>query len=77
METHTAKDHEPAPTGAVGHKGKNHRWGMIACCIPMIVIAIILVATGVVGAGFILIAIGCTLAMALMMGGMDHGGNAK
>ena len=43
---------------------------MIACCIPMLVIAIVLVATGVVGVGFIAVAIACTAMMALMMRGM-------
>ena len=35
--------------------GGGHGWMMVACCIPMIVIAVVLVATGVAGAGFILI----------------------
>jgi len=50
---------------------------MIACCIPMLVIVGILVATGVAGSGFIIYAVLCTAMMALMMGGMgghDHGG---
>jgi hypothetical protein len=46
---------------------------MIACCIPMLAIAGILVATGVLSAGFLLLAVGCTAMMALMMRGMDHG----
>ena len=54
-----------------GHGG--HGWMMIACCIPMIVIAIALVATGVVSAGFLLVAIACTAMTAFMMRGMDHG----
>jgi len=40
---------------------------MIACCIPMLVIAIALVATGVVNPGFLFTAIACTVMMALMM----------
>ena len=56
---------------AAGHGG--HSWMMIACCIPMIVIAIALVATGVLGAGFLLVAAGCTAMMYLMMRAMDHG----
>ena len=40
---------------------------MIACCIPMLILAIGLVATGVVNAGFLFFAIGCTVMMALMM----------
>jgi hypothetical protein len=45
---------------------------MIACCIPMLAIAVVLVAAGVVSAGFLLVAIGCTALMALMMRGMSH-----
>ena len=58
-----------------GHAG--HKWMMLACCVPMLVIAVALVASGTAGAGAIVIALGCTLMMALMMGGMGghgHGG---
>jgi hypothetical protein len=61
---------------ARGHGHGGHGWMMIACCIPMLVIAVILVATGVVSAGFLVIAIGCTVMMAMMMRGMSHGGGA-
>jgi len=54
--------------GPGGHRG--HGWMMIACCIPMLVIAVVLVATGVLSAGFLLVAVGCTAMMALMMRGM-------
>ena len=47
--------------------GRGSRWMMIACCIPMLVIAIVLVATGVAGVGFIFVAIMCTAMMAMMM----------
>ncbi len=53
--------------------GRGHTWMMIACCVPMIVIAVILVATGTVGTGFILVALACVAMMALMMRGMDRG----
>ena len=60
-----------------GHRG-SHRWMMIACCIPMIVLAVALVASGTANAGALIVALVCTLAMALMMGGMggssDHHG---
>jgi hypothetical protein len=47
---------------------------MIACCIPMLVIAGVLVATGSASPGFLIAAMGCTLMMAMMMRGMGHGG---
>lgn len=60
-----------ARTGQRGHAGHS-RWAMIACCVPMLVIAGVLVAQGA-GTGFLLVAIGCTVMMALMMVGMgDH-----
>lgn len=55
-------------------RGGHSRWMMIACCVPMLAIAIALVATGVVGAGLIVIAVACTVLMAAMMAGMSHGG---
>ncbi len=62
----------PGPGGSHGHGG--HGWMMIACCIPMLVIAGVLVATGAASPGFLVVAVGCTLMMALMMRGMGHGG---
>lgn len=55
-----------------GHGG--HGWMMIACCIPMLVIAVLLVATGAASIGFLGVAVACTATMALMMRGMDTGG---
>ncbi|MHB1433007.1 MAG: hypothetical protein ACYCVZ_12925 [Streptosporangiaceae bacterium] len=65
----------PDPGQPGSHGG--HGWMMIACCIPMLVIAVILVATGVASPAFLVIALGCTLMMALMMRGMGHGGGDK
>ena len=48
---------------------------MMACCVPMLVIAVALFASGAVGIGSIGFAVACTAMMALMMGGMNHGGN--
>ena len=56
-----------------GHSGHGH-WLMMACCVPMLAIAVALVASGVVGAGFIVAAVGCTLMMGAMMVGMSRGG---
>lgn len=53
--------------------GGHGRWMMIACCVPMLAIAVALVASGVVGAGFLIVAVMCTVMMALMMVGMSGG----
>jgi Flp pilus assembly protein TadB len=58
--------------GHAGHGG--HGWMMIICCIPMLVIAAVLVATGVLSIGFLVFALICTAMMAVMMRGMNHGG---
>ena len=63
---------QSAPESGGPAKG-GHGWMMIACCIPMLVIAVALVATGVVSPGFLVIAIGCTVMMAMMMRGMSGG----
>jgi hypothetical protein len=63
---------DPGQGGNHGHG--SHGWMMIACCIPMLAIAGILVATGAASPGFLVAAVACTLMMALMMRGMGHGG---
>lgn len=60
-----------AKTGRHG----GHSWMMITCCIPMLLIAVALVAIGAASPGFLLVALACTAMMALMMWGMDHGAN--
>lgn len=60
--------------GKAPHR-RGHGLMMIACCIPMLVIAGILVATGVASPAFLVVAVGCTLMMALMMRGMGHDGD--
>ena len=72
-------DHGPDhPSGqqGLGHGGHaGHGWMMMICCVPMLVIAIALVASGTAGVGTVVVALGCTLMMALMMRGMGgHGG---
>ena len=54
-----------------GHTG--HGWMMIACCIPVLVLALTLVATGVVGAGLLFGVIMCVVMMAMMMRMMSGG----
>ena len=68
-------DHDSANQKS-GHGGHSH-WLMIACCIPMLVIAIALVATGVAGFGVVAAAIACTAMMAWMMKGMSRGAGGK
>ena len=55
--------------------GHSH-WLMIACCVPMLVIAVALAATGVASPTFVIGAVVCTVMMALMMGGM-HGSGGR
>ena len=69
-ERHTDEHHaDRHQTGA----HRSHNWMMIACCIPMLVIALALVATGVLSGGFLLFVVACTAMMFLMMRGMSHG----
>lgn len=65
--------HQEHPHEDEGHGG--HRWMMIACCIPMLVIVGALVATGVAGTGAIAFAVICFGMMALMMFTMPGGHN--
>ena len=46
-------------------------------CIPMLLIPVVLMVSGVANAGFIVIALACTAMMALMMTGMGHGDGNK
>ncbi|MHB1773114.1 MAG: hypothetical protein ACYCST_15500 [Acidimicrobiales bacterium] len=68
---HDARAHQGHQMGHDGHRG--HHWMMMACCVPMVIIVLALVATGTVSVGFILFAVLCVGMMALMMRGMDHG----
>ena len=58
-----ANAEQPHQTG--GHGG--HGLMMLVCCIPMILLAVGLVATGVAGSGAIVGALLCTAMMAVMM----------
>ena len=68
-----AKQDPPARPDEARKSGHGH-WAMIACCIPMLVIAVVLVATGVAGPGFIFVAVMCTAMMAMMMRGISGAG---
>ena len=69
----TSDSSKPAPQAEhAPHRGPGaHGWMMIACCIPMLVIAVALVATGVASASFLVAAVACTAMMAFMMRGMS------
>ena len=69
-------DNQPSHDAHGGMTHAGHGWMMIACCIPMLVIAVTLVATRVVGVGLIFGAIMCTVMMAMMMA-MMTGGSRK
>ncbi len=83
MTQHGGETQPPSPTEHPSHSlddvhgkghGKGRGWMMIACCIPMLVIAVALVAAGVVSTSFLVFAVACTAMMALMMRGMGgHG----
>lgn len=55
------------------HSGQGHRWLMIACCIPMVVVVAVLLATGAAGSGALVFAAICLGMMALMMFAMPGG----
>ena len=73
---HTGNHQGPAAHDDHGPGHGGHGWMMIACCIPMLLIAVVLVGTGVVSAGFLVFALACTAMMALMMRGMHGSGHA-
>ena len=58
-----------------GDGGKGHGLLMIACCIPMLAIALVIALSGA-GWGFFGIAVMCTVMMAMMMSGMSGGGTS-
>lgn len=58
-----------------GRPSRSHHWIMLACCIPMVIVAIAMFATGTASPGLLLVAVVCTVMMALMMRGMDHAGH--
>ena len=54
-----------------GHAG--HGWMMLICCVPMLAIAVVLVASGVASVSFLVLALACPAMMFLMMRGMQGG----
>lgn len=59
-------EHRSGGHGAHG----GHRWMMIACCIPMLLVVAALLISGVAGTGAIVFAGVCLLMMWLMMRAM-------
>ena len=64
LDPGTPPDQQP---GGGGHG----RWMMVACCVPMLVIAFVIAATGA-GFGFLVAAVMCTAMMFLMMSAMSR-----
>jgi hypothetical protein len=63
----------PPPEHDTHKAGHAHSWMMLACCVPMIVFALILFATGVINGSTLLFYAGFMILMTVMMGGMGHG----
>ena len=66
---HRHRDPMESGGGAWAH------WLMMACCVPMVIIVAVLVATGTVSAGWVIPAAGCVLMMWFMMRAMDGMGS--
>lgn len=73
-----------APAGHGGHPGhRGHGLMMIICCVPMLLVAGVLVATGLASARVLLAAVGCAVMMAAMMAmmgmatGKGHGNGGE
>jgi hypothetical protein len=68
-------DNLESPTEQRPH-GAHHGHGlMMIMCAPMLVIAVLLVATGVASPGILVGAAMCAVMMAVMMRGMSHAGH--
>ena len=79
LDGHDVQKPPEAPRGHHGGHGGHggHGLMMMICCIPMILIAVLLVATGVAGSGALLWALGCVAMMAVMMFAMGGGHQHK
>ncbi len=69
---HPGQDHPTTP-GDTGRPHHGHRWMMLACCVPMLVIVAVLLATGTAGSGAIIFAVACVGIMTAMMLAMPRG----
>ena len=72
--------HEPAaPTERpVTHQhGRGHGWLMWLMCLPMLALIGVLIATGTLGVGALLYAVGCLAMTAIMMTWMNHADRSR
>ncbi len=76
-DSFTQTGHTPVDnhTGHDAHSG--HRWMMLICCIPMVAIVVLLIASGTAGSGALVWALGCVAMMAAMMFMMPGGHNHR
>jgi Flp pilus assembly protein TadB len=63
-------DGDHGPKAAGGHS--RHRWMMLACIAPLLLIAAALILTGSVGIGSTALIVGCVAMMAVMMFAMTR-----
>jgi hypothetical protein len=79
--THPQVDRAATETQHPEHQSESphggHRLMMMICCVPMLIIAVALVATGVAGSGAIVAALLCAAMMAAMMFAMPGGHGHK
>lgn len=62
-----------APADLVNKDVRWLHWIMIACCAPVIAVAVGLVVTGYAGIGAVVIVVGCVVMMSVMSVAMGHG----
>jgi hypothetical protein len=69
VDTMTDEDrHQPHRSGESGPSRRGrHRWMMLACFVPLLVVAAALIFTGAVGTGSVVFAVACITMMAVMM----------
>ena len=66
--------HSPVEPPATRGSHHGHRWMMLACCVPMVAIVAVLLATGAAGTSAVVFAAACVGIMTVMMLAMprDH-----
>lgn len=61
------------PSDDSGRPHRGHRWLMLACCVPMLVIVAVLLISGTAGIGAVVFAVVCVGIMTAMMLAMPRG----